>query len=292
MYNKDFGVPMELLINQYTEAYLESKSASSEFPSSNQNEIEAMRRRHALNKVRLLNKDLAPLAETHVIYIGHDGLSVTRNGNELYSNMYAMQATTPPSLVRLHAKGNMAEVFKELAPYTRYKMTVGKRENANTLFIDNRFKKDQGHPVPMSVEQLNKTLGIPKVSVNNAVNNPSKTQSDGWTIDTDWRCVIGYLDRFSTFQNKRNQNIVRGVCTIIDDPNSTANITYDTEGNPIRQGLTGWTASEHLIYEKNSYCAFYGPIKVSKNDETGKKEASLNVYHIKPIFADEIQGVD
>jgi len=284
-YITNLGVPEAVLVKQYTEAYRKSASLADQFPSFAPDQIEVRRRKLAIDHLRLFNRDLAPLTDQTIIYLSHNGIQIGRSGDP-YSNLYAVaKIGDAMRIVRMNAKGDKVEVFRELAPFTRYKVKVGRREGADMFFIDNRFTKDQGTPTPMSVEQLNKTFNIPKITVAEATNNPSRTQSDGWVIDTDWRCIVGYLFRSTTFSMKQNPNITRGVVSIVDDPEDIPATSYDAEGNPINVGMTGWSAPEHLIYERNSYCAFYGPVKVDVNKDTKVKTPSMSVYMILPIVA-------
>lgn len=256
-----------------------------QFPNAADTELLALQMKFASGKVWRDNINLPGLVTLKLVCIGHNGLQASRSGG-VYSNTYFVAKERGASkIIRMNAKGKKhAEVYKALNPLTAYDATVGRFPGGDSLLFDSRARFSNPIPIQSSIKQLNDLLGIRTIKVDEAVKFSSRTTSDGWVIDTDWRCIIGYFSgepRF--FTSKRNPNVKRGVCTITDE-SVKESPRIDQSGNLVSPGLTAWTAPEHLIYDQDSFLAFFGPIQTRKNDE-GETSVSMSCYSIRPIHA-------
>lgn len=256
-----------------------------QFPNAAEAELQALQMKFASGKIWRDNINLPGLVTLKLVCIGHNGLQASRSGG-VYSNTYFISKERGVSkIIRMNAKGKKhAEVYKILNPHTVYDAVVGRFPGGDSLLFDSRAKFTNPIPIQSSIKQLNDLLGIRTIKVEEAVKFSSKTTSDGWVIDTDWRCILGYFSgepRF--FASKRNANVRRGVCTITDE-SVKESPRIDQQGNLVSPGLTAWTAPEHLIYDQDSFLAFSGPIQARKSDE-GEVTVSMSCYSIRPIHA-------
>lgn len=293
---KQRGLTMDEIIAAYEKVFETSalgKAAQEQFPSASTEEILQLRQRFAIGKVWRDYINLAPLEEVEIIYVGHDGLNRSTGSGKKYCNMYVIvQKSQSALLTRMNARGKYAELFRALNPFTKYRATLGRYQTGDSLLIDHRTKFNDPEPVVISIDQFNKILNIPTVSVAEAVKYPSKTQTDGYMVDTDWRCIMGYFSgEPRTFQPKGKKGIRRGVCNITD-LSVKEGPTIDQQGRPRSPGMTAWIAQEHLIWDEDSFLAFYGPIKVTKDKETKISTASMNCYCVRPIIATEMEIED
>lgn len=256
-----------------------------QFPNAADAELLALRMKFASGKIWRDNINLPGLVTLKLVYIGHNGLQASRSGG-VYSNTYFVTKERGVNkIVRMNAKGKKhAEVYKALNPHTAYDAVVGRFPGGDSLLFDSRARFTNPTAIQSSIKQLNDLLSIRTISVEEAVKFSSRTTSDGWVIDTDWRCILGYFSgepRF--FSSKRNANVKRGVCTITDE-SVKESPRIDQSGNLVSPGLTAWTAPEHLIYDQDSFLAFLGPIQTRKSDE-GEVSVSMSCYSIRPIHA-------
>ncbi len=256
-----------------------------QFPNAADDELRALQMKFASGKVWRDNINLPTLVTLKLVYIGHNGLQASRSGG-VYSNTYFLAKERGVSkIIRMNAKGKKhAEVYKVLNPHTAYDAVVGRFPGGDSLLFDSRARFANPIPIQSSIKQLNDMLSIRTITVEEAVKFSSRTTSDGWVIDTDWRCILGYFSgepRF--FSSKRNANVKRGVCTITDE-SVKESPRIDQSGNLVSPGLTAWTAPEHLIYDQDSFLAFLGPIQARKDDE-GEVSVSMSCYSIRPIHA-------
>jgi len=278
-------IPIVEIQAEYDKIFESSEGqAQVQFPSATPDQRIIFRQRYAVGKVWTDLVTRPPQEEMEIIYCGHGGLRYTRGTLKAYCNMFAITIDAKkPTLSRIVARGSYADLFRNLNFLTRYKVKLGRFASGGDLIVDSRseFVVDQIMNIP--VEAFNKTLGIPKVTVKGAVQNPSKQQG-GWPIATDWRCILGYVGGDPrTWIDKKDKKSAKGVCNIVDET-VEEQPTVDDQGNIISPGLTAWTPPEHLIVNDGDYCAFYGTIGVSTDNKTGEKSAAMNCYLIRPIF--------
>lgn len=284
------GISIEDLTKQYLDEFARSEEmARQQFTNASPDQILIHRQRFAILKTWKLNVNRLPQHEVKFIYTGHGGMRQSRRG-KLYSNMFIMvqQPGNIFKLARMVARSKLADTYQKLNLLTFYNANLGKHPKGDDYIVDQltEFNKPQAINIPIT--EFNSRLGIPVVKVADAINNPSKKRSDGYVIETDWRCIIGtFSGEPRTFADKNNPEILRGVCNILDET-VDEEPTIDQAGNIIYPGLTSWTAPEHLIYDEDSYCAFYGTISVTVDKETNKKSVAFNCYLIRPLLAEEL----
>lgn len=267
---------------EYDDVFLKSEStAIQQFPSASPEELINLRQRYAIGKIWTDLITRPPQEEIQIIYVGHDGLRHTRGTMKKYSNIYVVVSEDgKPSLIRMSARGTMAEIYQSLNQFTRYDANLGRFSKGGDLVVDTRTEFTNPTAVDLPFRKFNALLGIPEVTVADARRFPSKKLASGWAVATDWRCIVGFVSGDPrVWTDKKDGKTVRGVCNIVDTT-VTEQPSVDTQGNIISPGLTAWSAPEHLIVDDRSYCAFYGPLA---NDDKGK--SSMNCYLIRPIFA-------
>jgi hypothetical protein len=255
------------------------------FPNATPQEQLDIRMRFAIGVVWRDNINLPPLISAQLIFVGHDGLQSSGAGKP-YSNMYFItnEPGTGTKLIRMSAKGGYAEAYRSLGLFTRYDAQVGRYNTGDTLLFDSRARLSNPTPVPLSIRRMNELLSIPTITVEQAKDTPSRTQSSGFMIDTDWRCIFGYFSgEPRVFATKKNKDIRRAVFNITDT-SVKESPHVDAQGNIVTPGLTAWAAPEHLVYDERSYCAFYGPIRVIRDVEKDIVAASMNTFLVRPIL--------
>lgn len=288
--NQRKGIPIGEIEQGYIKIFHESEmTAKAQFPNATPEQLLIFRQRHAIGAVWNEMIQRTTQEEVEIIYVGHGGMQIGRGSKKAYSNMFVIvQEGNPliPTLTRMTSRGAMADIYQTLNLFTRYKSNLGRYQKGGDLIVDNRTVFRNATSLDfLDVPTFNKTLNIPEITVAEAVSRPSKKDAKGWTISTDWRCIIGFVSGDPrTFQDKRNPKITRGVCNIADVTVEEEPVV-DASGNVVRPGLVAWLAPEFTIYDDGSYCAFYGTISVDTDKSTGKKKASMNSYLVRPIFA-------
>jgi len=278
--------PMAAIEQQYDQIFEGSRQrAQSQFPSATAEELASFMHKFSVGKIwkeLIMNP---PQTDVELIYCGLEGLRKGKTSGKFFTNMFAMiQDKGIPTLMRMTARGSMSEVYRHLSlPHpggmTRYKVNLGRFENQKDLIIDKRSEFKNPTSIAINYKTFNETLNIPEVAIDQINNYPSKKNVDGWVVQTDWRCIVGFISGDPRIWERKNvKGTYGGVCNIVD-MTVDEEPTVDSSGNIIRPGMTAWTAPELLIYEDGSYCAFYGTISI---DDKGKP--TMNCFLIIPII--------
>ena len=285
-----WGISRETIIKEYQREFeISGTFATKQFPSSTPEKLLEMRQRYAIGKAFQMLIQRPPVADYTYIYLGHQGKKMSKGGKAPYINAYVgVQEAGEFKIKRMVGNGKYADTPLALAPLTIYTSSLGKFAEGGDFILDDRANVRPVQPSNLTVYALCEQLKIPIVTIAEAYENPSKTiASTGYVVDTDWRCIIGFVSGTPrTFKPKdaaETSDILSGVITITD-MTVQEKPTQDNQGRIIMPGITGWVAPEFTIFDDGAYCAFLGPITKKLDTTTNLNKLTMAVCLVVPMF--------
>lgn len=227
-----------------------------------------------------------PVKKHDVIPCGFDSLRKTRTG-KLMSSLFviAKDEVGEPVLRRVSLLGTktIATMYRNVNILSqngayRYTTKLGSFGKGDDLIADNRTKFNSPTKVDLSLEKFREMLNIPLLTIAELIDSPSKKRSDGYLINTDWRCVKGIIT--DEMRGKRKGTDLEWGIYRIADETTPAEPYVTSDGRTVSPALTCWTPVELMVYEPESECEFYGPSSVDKDGIP-----SMNINLIIPVYA-------
>ena len=270
------------LREEYWRIFEKAQIDASMFKSATPEYIERFRHQMAIGKMW---KDAIyrwPQEDVTFVYLGHGGLRIARSSKVLYSDLFIIvpDKQGSPKICRVQARGERAEIFRELNQFGRYRANLSKHPQSMDYRIEADTVLEFLAQVSLPIDEFNRQLGIPVVKVSEAANYVSKKQGK-YTDMTDWRCIFGMFGGEPRTGDRKDGKTQYGVFNIIDETCNKEIRKDPKTGRDIYPGMSTWVAPEHLVYTPDSFCAFYGTIDI--NPDT--KEPFMNCYMIVPIGA-------
>lgn len=221
-----------------------------------------------------------PVRTEEIIPIGYSPPRITRTGVE-QANLFAL-VKGQKGIKRIVLRGGMVSKLREITLLSKYSVKLG-RFSSGDYVADNRAKFEDPVMVPgLTFDVILDKIGAKRVTIKEAVRNPSKQGSDGYIDQTDWRIVRGVI--IGSYRGLREDGTEWARYIIADDSiglNEEPTITSD--GRLRRPGMTVWVAPEMLIYQDESECDFVGTVSLNKDGDP-----FMNCYLIVPIHAREV----
>jgi len=281
------GYTREEILTEYKKAFEASGvGLAQQFASSTPEKILEIRQMAAISKVYREMKDLAPVKDYTIVYIGHQGLRVSAS-KKPYCNVYVASES---GIARIACNGKHAEIYKSLIPMTKYTATLSRFGNSGDFSFDQRCKFINPTPLGLDIYGFLTALGIPILTIEQLPLNPSKTTSDGYAIPSELRCVFGNFSgepRVITSKTEKladGSAVQLGVCNITDLTVKQKPYT-DAKGTRITPGITCWAAPEFLMYDTDGYFAFIGTVSLKKDEASGLNNPVMNAVYIYPLIS-------
>jgi hypothetical protein len=286
-----WGISREVVIKEYLKEFeVSGNFATKQFPNTTPEKLLEMRQRYAIGKAFQMLIQRPPVSDQTYIFLGHQGKKLSKGGKAPYINAY-VSVNEGGSMVikRMVANGKYADTPLALVPLMIYTSSLGRFAEGGDFILDDRANIRPVQPSNLDIYALCEQLKIPIVTVEQAYQNPSKTvASTGYVVDTDWRCILGYVSGPPrTWKNKdapADANIMSGVITITD-MTVQEKPTVDNQGRTIMPGITGWSAPEYTTVDDGAYCAFLGPITKKKDATTGKETLTMAICQVIQLFS-------
>jgi len=203
-----------------------------------------------------------------IIPIGYSML--TRSGT---STMYAF-VKGQKGIKRIVCRDHHAEIWEKVEPWMVYEARLASFYDDLATDEHTNFKV-LGHS---NIDPETALKDIKTTTIADAPANKSMVGSDGYVIDTDWRCVRGIIGRRMILKDGR-----LGLYTIADE---TTDPEPDVlpDGTVVYPGMTVWINPALMKYDVDSECKFYGDIRVDENNI-----ASMNAYCVIPLYVREVE---
>lgn len=240
------------------------------------------RYRYALMRVYREYIARAPVSPYTVVPIGAAGSRIEGDGKK--SRIFAV-IEGESGLQQIVCRGKSSELYRAFNPFAKYTVKLGRFGGDEGDFIaDDRAKFEGPERLTLSHEEiLKKKLGIRTVIIADTERSQdalSHVRSDGFTDRTDWRHIQGNILRHWSRTDEDDPDIGSGTYTIADDSMWDEGPTVTSDGKVLPPGFTVWVHPNHMIYNDNDVCDFYGPISISK--KTG--DPQMNAYLIIPVY--------
>jgi hypothetical protein len=273
----------EEVLTEYKEIFNDpSVSNDTQFSS-----IES-RQRYAIAVLWARYVSRPPVKKYDVIPCGFDSLRKTRT-NKLMSALYVVvrDEINQSVLRRISLLGaskvatlyRNVNILSENGAY-RYTTKLGSFGKGDDFIADNRTKFNSPKKINLTPEKFREMLNIPLLKIAELVEHPSRKRSDGYVINTDWRCVKGIIaDEMKG--TRKDSDLEWGIYRITDET-TPAEPYVTSDGRTISPALTCWTPPELMVFEPESQCEFYGSVTVDKDSIP-----SMNVNLIVPVYAKE-----
>jgi len=272
----------EEILTEYKEIFNDpSVSKDTQFSSTE------ARQRYAIAVLRARYVSRPPVKKYDVIPCGFDSLRKTRT-NKLMSALYVIvRDETGDSILRrisLLGATTIATMYRNVnilslnGAYRYSDVKLGSFGKGDDFVADNRTKFNNPAKIKLTPESFREMLNIPLLKIAELIENPSKKRSDGYLINTDWRCVKGIIT--DEMRGKRKDSELEWGIYRIADETTPAEPYVTSEGRTISPALTCWTPVELMVFEPESECEFYGPSSLDKDGIP-----SMNVNLIIPVYA-------
>lgn len=239
------------------------------------------RYRYALMRVYRNYIALPPVKPYIVVPVGAAGTRVEADGKK--SRIFAI-IEGEPGLQQIVCRGNSSDLYRAFNPFAKYTVKLGRfSEDGGDFIADNRARFEQPERLARSQQEVLEILGIQSVTIADTEHSQdalSFVRSDGYPDRTDWKHIQGNILRKWSRVDDDDHDIGTGTYAIADESIWDEGPTVTPDGKVLPPGFTVWVHPNHMIYDPNDICDFYGPISISK--KTG--DPQMNAYLIIPVY--------
>lgn len=234
-----------------------------------------------------------PTMATSFIVIGYEGARVTKQGTPQSTIFIATPSKQDPKQLEIKAivcRANSALKYQTIQLWSGYgNVQLGSFGQGSPDFIaDDRTKFENPRPLKFTLQQLiEEKLNIKQITISEAMQNPSKTDSKGYTIRSDLRRIKGIILGSPTIFKDKNSDFMRARCTLADMSVTPTN-TINEQGTLQQTRMTIWLAPELAIADDKSEIEYIGTVALNKE----KTEASMNAIAFRPIHLIEYKPTE
>ena len=227
-----------------------------------------------LSILRSFYVNYVPLEEVSLVTVGTSGIKQTKSGRVTLDLFGAVIINDKLVLARIRCPDEAATKAYSASIGSLYKLKLIKHSDTEYTAdpIRTDFSKIEDF---QNLEDILSRLDIEEISVIEASSKPSRVDSAGYVILTDWRVIRNAVIQSRRPYTDKNTGRVSYFYVITDD-----SVPIETEvrnGKEVKKELMVWVdESLWRRYDKTSTCDFYGTVKLTP------KGASMTAYAIIP----------
>jgi len=227
-----------------------------------------------LSILRSFYVNYVPLEEVSLVTVGTSGIKQTKSGRVTLDLFGAVIINDKLVLARIRCPDEAATKAYSASIGSLYKLKLIKHSDTEYTAdpVRTDFSKIEDF---QNLEDILSRLDIEEISVIEASSKPSKVDSAGYVILTDWRVIRNAVIQSRRPYTDKNTGRVSYFYVITDD--SVPIETEVKDGKEVKKELMVWVdESLWRRYEEKSTCDFYGTVKLTP------KGASMTAYAIIP----------
>ncbi len=227
-----------------------------------------------LSILRSFYVNYVPLEEVSLVTVGTSGIKQTKSGRVTLDLFGAVIINDKLVLARIRCPDEAATKAYSASMGSLYKLKLIKHSDTEYTAdpVRTDFSKIEDF---QNLEDILSRLDIEEISVIEASSKPSKVDSAGYVILTDWRVIRNAVIQSRRPYTDKNTGRVSYFYVITDD--SVPIETEVKDGKEVKKELMVWVdESLWRRYEEKSTCDFYGTVKLTP------KGASMTAYAIIP----------
>jgi len=227
-----------------------------------------------LSILRSFYVNYVPLEEVSLVTVGTSGIKQTKSGRVTLDLFGAVIINDKLVLARIRCPDEAATKAYSVSMGSLYKLKLIKHSDTEYTAdpVRTDFSKIEDF---QNLEDILSRLDIEEISVIEASSKPSKVDSAGYVILTDWRVIRNAVIQSRRPYTDKNTGRVSYFYVITDD--SVPIETEVKDGKEVKKELMVWVdESLWRRYEEKSTCDFYGTVKLTP------KGASMTAYAIIP----------
>jgi len=227
-----------------------------------------------LSILRSFYVNYVPLEEVSLVTVGTSGIKPTKSGRVTLDLFGAVIINDKLVLARIRCPDEAATKAYSASMGSLYKLKLIKHSDTEYTAdpVRTDFSKIEDF---QNLEDILNRLDIEEISVIEASSKPSKVDSAGYVILTDWRVIRNAVIQSRRPYTDKNTGRVSYFYVITDD--SVPIETEVKDGKEVKKELMVWVdESLWRRYDKTSTCDFYGTVKLTP------KGASMTAYAIIP----------
>jgi len=227
-----------------------------------------------LSILRSFYVNYVPLEEVSLVTVGTSGIKQTKSGRVTLDLFGAVIINDKLVLARIRCPDEAATKAYSASMGSLYKLKLIKHSDTEYTAdpVRTDFSKIEDF---QNLEDILNRLDIEEISVIEASSKPSKVDSAGYVILTDWRVIRNAVIQSRRPYTDKNTGRVSYFYVITDD--SVPIETEVKDGKEVKKELMVWVdESLWRRYDKTSTCDFYGTVKLTP------KGASMTAYAIIP----------
>ena len=227
-----------------------------------------------LSILRSFYVNYVPLEEVSLVTVGTSGIKQTKSGRVTLDLFGAVIINDKLVLARIRCPDEAATKAYSASIGSLYKLKLIKHSDTEYTAdpIRTDFSKIEDF---QNLEDILSRLDIEEISVIEASSKPSRVDSAGYVILTDWRVIRNAVIQSRRPYTDKNTGRVSYFYVITDD--SVPIETEVKDGKEVKKELMVWVdESLWRRYEEKSTCDFYGTVKLTP------KGASMTAYAIIP----------
>jgi len=227
-----------------------------------------------LSILRSFYVNYVPLEEVSLVTVGTSGIKPTKSGRVTLDLFGAVIINDKLVLARIRCPDEAATKAYSASIGSLYKLKLIKHSDTEYTAdpVRTDFSKIEDF---QNLEDILSRLDIEEISVIEASSKPSKVDSAGYVILTDWRVIRNAVIQSRRPYTDKNTGRVSYFYVITDD--SVPIETEVKDGKEVKKELMVWVdESLWRRYDKTSTCDFYGTVKLTP------KGASMTAYAIIP----------
>jgi len=227
-----------------------------------------------LSILRSFYVNYVPLEEVSLVTVGTSGIKQTKSGRVTLDLFGAVIINDKLVLARIRCPDEAATKAYSVSMGSLYKLKLIKHSDTEYTAdpVRTDFSKIEDF---QNLEDILSRLDIEEISVIEASSKPSRVDSAGYVILTDWRVIRNAVIQSRRPYTDKNTGRVSYFYVITDD--SVPIETEVKDGKEVKKELMVWVdESLWRRYEEKSTCDFYGTVKLTP------KGASMTAYAIIP----------
>jgi len=227
-----------------------------------------------LSILRSFYVNYVPLEEVSLVTVGTSGIKQTKSGRITLDLFGAVIINDKLVLARIRCPDEAATKAYSASMGSLYKLKLIKHSDTEYTAdpVRTDFSKIEDF---QNLEDILSRLDIEEISVIEASRKPSKVDSSGYVILTDWRVIRNAVIQSRRPYTDKKTGRVSYFYVITDD--SVPIETEVQDGKEVKKELMVWVdESLWRRYEEKSTCDFYGTVKLTQ------KGASMTAYTIIP----------
>jgi len=226
-----------------------------------------------LSILRSFYVNYVPLEEVSLVTVGTSGIKQTKSGRVTLDLFGAVIINDKLVLARIRCPDEAATKAYSASMGSLYKLKLIK--HSDTEYTADPMRTDFSKIEDFqNLEDILSRLNIEEINVIEASRKPSKVDSSGYVILTDWRVIRNAVIQSRRPYTDKKTGRVSYFYVITDD--SVPIEVEARDGKEVKKELMVWVDESLWRYEERSTCDFYGTVKLTP------KGASMTAYAIIP----------